>query len=111
MEQKKIPFFKKLKNAIVNFDEYQNFSQEKLGTAIKYFLKLMLIFSILISAFLTARLYKEIATVKTSFTDECPDFRIENNKQIKKWMLDYKKEYERTQIDYLPILTLSENIF
>ena len=49
MEQKKIPFFKKLKNAIVNFDEYQNFSQEKLGTAIKYFLKLMLIFSILIS--------------------------------------------------------------
>ena len=39
------------------------------------------------------------------------DFRIENNKQIKKWMLDYKKEYERTQIDYLPILTLSENIF
>ena len=49
MEQKKIPFFKRLKNAIVNFDEYQNFSQEKLGTAIKYFLKLMLIFSILIS--------------------------------------------------------------
>mgnify|MGYP000351692272 CR=1 FL=1 len=82
MEQKKIPFFKKLKNAIVNFDEYQNFSQEKLGTAIKYFLKLMLIFSILISAFLTARLYKEIETVKTSFTDECPDFRIENNTLI-----------------------------
>ena len=82
MEQKKIPFFKRLKNAIVNFDEYQNFSQEKLGTAIKYFLKLMLIFSILISVFLTARLYKEIETVKTSFTDECPDFRIENNTLI-----------------------------
>ena len=72
MEQKKIPFFKKLKNAIVNFDEYQNFSQEKLGTAIKYFLKLMLIFSILISAFLTARLYKE----------KYPDFRIQNNTLI-----------------------------
>ena len=42
----------------------------------------MLIFSILISAFLTARLYKEIETVKTSFTDECPDFRIENNTLI-----------------------------
>ncbi len=82
MEQKKIPFFKRLKNAIVNFDEYQNFSQEKLGTAIKYFLKLMLIFSILISVFLTARLYKEIETVKTSFTDECPDFGIENNTLI-----------------------------
>lgn len=28
MEQKKIPFFKKLKNAIVNFDEYQNFPKK-----------------------------------------------------------------------------------
>lgn len=39
------------------------------------------------------------------------DFRIENNTQIKTWMLDYKKEYELTKIDYLSILTLSENIF
>lgn len=82
MEQKKIPFFKKLKNANSKFWWISKFFQEKLGTAIKYFLKLMLIFSILISAFLTARLYKEIATVKTSFTDECPDFRIENNTLI-----------------------------
>lgn len=79
MKQKKISFFKRLKNAITNFDEYQKFSQEKLGTAIIYFLKLMLIFSMLISVFLTARLYKEVETVKTSFTNECPDFKIENN--------------------------------
>ena len=97
MEEKKTLFFKKVKNAIINFDEYQNFSKEKLGTAIKYFLKLMIIFSILISVFLTARLYKEVETLKTSFTNECPDFKIENNILIidgdnKKYEKDF--EYE-----------------
>ena len=97
MEQKKMPFFKKIKNAITNFDEYQKFSQEKLGTAIKYFLKLMLVFSILISCFLTARMYKEIETIKTSFAEECPDFKIENNTLLidgenKKYEKDFNYE-------------------
>ena len=39
------------------------------------------------------------------------DFTIENKKEIKKWMQEYKNEYEQTQINYLPILTFSENIF
>ena len=79
MKEKKMSFFKKIKNAIANFDEYQNFSKEKISISIKYFLKLMIIFSILISVFLTIRLYKEVETVKTSFIKECPDFKIENN--------------------------------
>ena len=107
MEQKKIPFFKRLKNAITNFDEYQKFSQEKLGTAIKYFLKLMLIFSILISGFLTARMYKEIETIKTSFAEECPDFRIENNTLL---IEGENKKYEK-DIGYetLELIVDSEN--
>lgn len=107
MKQKKIPFFKRLKNAITNFDEYQNFSQEKLGTAIKYFLKLMLIFSILISGFLTARMYKEIETIKTSFAEECPDFRIENNTLL---IEGENKKYEK-DIGYetLGLIVDSEN--
>ncbi len=107
MEQKKIPFFKRLKNAITNFDEYQKFSQEKLGTAIRYFLKLMLIFSILISGFLTARMYKEIETIKTSFAEECPDFRIENNTLL---IEGENKKYEK-DIGYetLGLIVDSEN--
>lgn len=107
MEQKKIPFFKKLKNAITNFDEYQKFSQEKLGTAIKYFLKLMLIFSILISGFLTARMYKEIETIKTSFAEECPDFRIENNTLL---IEGENKKYEKgIGYETLGLIVDSEN--
>ena len=107
MEQKKIPFFKKLKNAITNFDEYQKFSQEKLGTAIKYFLKLMLIFSILISGFLTSRMYKEIETIKTSFAEECPDFRIENNTLL---IEGENKKYEKgIGYETLGLIVDSEN--
>jgi len=49
METKKIPFFIRLKNAIVNFDEYKTFSEEKVSVAIKYILKLTLIFTFIIA--------------------------------------------------------------
>ena len=49
MENTKIPFFKRLKRAIVNFESYSEFAVEKMSVAIKYFAKLMIIFSIIIS--------------------------------------------------------------
>lgn len=49
MENIKIPFFKRLKKAIIDFESYSDFAVEKLNIAIKYFAKLMIIFSILIS--------------------------------------------------------------
>ena len=107
MEQKKMSFFKRAKNAIINFDEYQNFSKEKVGTALKYFLKLMIIFSIIISVFLTVRLYKEVETIKTSFTNECPDFKIENNTLI---IDGENKKYEKNfEYEILGLIIDSEN--
>ena len=64
MEEKKTLFFKKVKNAIINFDEYQNFSKEKLGTAIKYFLKLMIIFYLVILVIVRALLLRMIRWLK-----------------------------------------------
>ncbi len=49
MENTKIPFFKRLKRAILNFESYSDFAIEKMSVAIKYFAKLMIIFSIIIS--------------------------------------------------------------
>lgn len=107
MKQKKMAFFKRAKNAIINFDEYQNLSKEKVGTTLKYFFKLMIIFSIIISVFLTARLYKEVETIKTSFANECPDFKIENNTLI----IDaennkYEKDFE---YEFLGLIIDAEN--
>ncbi len=107
MEQKKMSFFKRAKNAIINFDEYQNFSKEKVGTALKYFLKLMIIFSIIISVFLTARLYKEVETIKTSFANECPNFKIENNTLV---VDGENKKYEKDfEYEILGLIIDSEN--
>lgn len=39
------------------------------------------------------------------------DISIENNKDIKKWMKEYCEEYELKSTNYLPVLTLSENVF
>jgi site-specific DNA-methyltransferase (adenine-specific) len=46
--------------------------------------------------------------LETAFSE---DITIENNKQIKKWMKEYCLEYNLSNVDYLPILTFSENVF
>lgn len=79
MKQKKLNFFKTAKNAIINFDEYKNFAEEKLGITIKYILKLVFIFSLIVSISLTYRITQEINKTIQIYKDECPEFRFENN--------------------------------
>lgn len=49
MEGKKISFFKRVKMAITDFDSYGDMALEKLSIAIKYYAKVMLIFSAIIA--------------------------------------------------------------
>ena len=63
--------------------------------------------SILISVFLTARLYKEVETLKTSFTNECPDFKIENNILIIDG--DNKKYEKNFEYELLGVIIDSES--
>ena len=46
--------------------------------------------------------------LKDAFTE---DISIENNIKIKNWINEYKSEYELNKVDYLPILTFTENVF
>ena len=46
--------------------------------------------------------------LKDTFTE---DISIENNIKIKNWIKEYKSEYELNKVDYLPILTFTENVF
>ncbi len=46
--------------------------------------------------------------LKANFSE---DISIENNPDIKKWMKEYKDEYELESVNYLPVLTLAENVF
>ncbi len=49
MESTKIPFFKRLKKAVIDFESYSDFAVEKIDIAIKYFAKLMVIFSLIVA--------------------------------------------------------------
>ena len=49
MESTKIPFFKRLKKAVIDFESYSDFAVEKIDIAIKYFAKLMIIFSLIVA--------------------------------------------------------------
>lgn len=78
METKKIPFFIRLKNAIVNFDEYKTFSEEKISFAIKYILKLVFIFTFIITIALTWKVVQEANIFINDFKNECPNFSFQN---------------------------------
>lgn len=79
MEQKRMNFFKRAKNAVINFDEYSNFSEEKVSIAIKYLLKLVLIFTIIVTIALSVKLLDEVNKAISIFRDEFPQFKFENN--------------------------------
>ena len=82
MKQKKENFFKRLKNAVTNFDKYREYADEKVSVAIKYILKLVIIFSIIIAVSLTIKIALELNRVIESFRESCPDFKIENNSLV-----------------------------
>lgn len=79
MKQKKMGFFRRVKNAIVNFDEYKSFAEEKVWTTIKYIFKIAFIFSLIVSFALTYRVTQEINNALQIYKNECPEFRFENN--------------------------------
>ena len=92
MKTKTTPFFIKFKRAIFNFDEYQNFYEEKTWTSIKYILKLLLFFALIITIALTTKIIIEGNKTIPEFLNECPDFSfkeytlqiISENKKIVK---------------------------
>ena len=46
--------------------------------------------------------------LKSTFSE---DISIENNPNIKKWIKEYKDEYDLESVNYLPVLTFAENVF
>ena len=79
MKQKGTNFFIKLKNAVLNFDEYKTFAEEKVSASIKYLLKLMLIFSVIISMALSYKAVNSLKKVTNVFLKECPEFIFEGD--------------------------------
>ncbi len=79
MKTKETPFFIKLKNAILNFDEYKNFLEEETFTVIKYILKLLLVFTLVLTITLTCKVVQSVKNFTLEFENEFPEFSFENN--------------------------------
>ncbi len=82
MKAKKVSIFKRMKDAVINFDEYLSFSEEKVSIAIKYILKLALIFTLLITIALTIKIVQEANNLIISFQNEAPEFGFQNNQLV-----------------------------
>lgn len=91
---KKISFFKRLKVAIFNLDEYGIFIEEKVSVAIKYMFIIVVFTSIVLSALITAEYSKEIEKGLNYFQNEFPDFHFEGTKlKLEEYVEGYDEEY------------------
>lgn len=79
MEHKKVAFFKRVKNAIIDFDEYKVFVDEKVSVAIKYILKLLLIFTLVIVAVMAYKFVKQTNEVIDYIGKDFPEFSLQEN--------------------------------
>ena len=79
MKSKKIGFFKRVKDAVFNFDEYKTFAQEKFSTCIKFLLKFVLFFSIAIALIILIKAADTVSIIASFIENECPEFGFEDN--------------------------------
>lgn len=79
METAKIGFWRRIKKAILNFDEYEKFITENISKAFGYFFKLITIFSLVITIALVYKMNTETEKVVNTVEKEFPNFSIINN--------------------------------
>lgn len=94
-KQKKIGFFKRIKIAIFKLEDYGMFLGERPSVAIKFFLLLILMISLIISAVGSYNFYKMTQKAFSYIENELPNFKYENetlkfDKNVEAYDYDYK---------------------
>lgn len=82
MENKKIPLIMRIYSAIADFRIYPLIQKEKFGTAIGYFLKLILLISLVYALSITDGLYNSLSKIAEDYNTQIPDFIIENGECV-----------------------------
>ena len=72
-------FFKKVIDAVKNFEKYEDFAIDRTFEAIKYITKLILIFVIVLSGMFTYKFYKSANNAISYFRENIPNLIFENN--------------------------------
>ena len=79
MNNLKIPFYRKLKRAIINPEKYQEFALEKTSCALKYFTKLILLFCVIACIAITYQYVHIASNAINLIKEDVPDFTVKDN--------------------------------
>ena len=107
MKEKEVSFFRRIKDAVVNFDKYLGFSEEKLSVAIKYIIKLALIFTFIITIALTVKIVQEANIAIANFQNGAPEFSFQNNELVIQG--DVQKIVEGDESGYFGFIVDTQN--
>lgn len=77
-EEKEISFFKKLMTSIKDFEKYPDLASKRWGVVLSYLIKLLAIFTIIVSFTATYKIAKQIEEGLQYINKEIPEFTFEN---------------------------------
>lgn len=106
MEKKKVNFFKRIKDAVVNFDEYKVFAEEELSVTIKFILKLVILFAVITTICLVIFGITKANNIREKLYKNLPEFKFENNNLILEG--DTKQFIETDSNQYFKLIIDSE---
>lgn len=78
----KISFFKRIYLSLTDFRMYPYTQKENIVTAIGYFIKLLVVMSVIIGTFVTSNIFEESPMILSMFENSMPDFTISNGTLI-----------------------------
>lgn len=94
-KNKNINFFKRLKIAIFNLDEYGIFIEEKLSVAIKYIVLIVFFSSIILSIVTTYEISNELKKGLSYFENEFPEFSFDDTTlHLNRYIEGYDEEFD-----------------
>lgn len=104
-EKKKISFFANIKNCICNLEKYPEMAARPFNTVLKYWLKVIAIFTIVVSIVSIYGISKDLNSGIEYFKNEIPDLEFKDNKLSLKTDETVKVENEESFIKKLIIDT------
>lgn len=98
---KKINFFQRLKRAVFNIEKYQEFAQEKTIVAVKYFMKLILLLSVIITLGAVYKFGSMAGFFVDTFKTDFPNFTFSNNTLVADEVVSVVREDKNMQLSVI----------
>ena len=105
----KINFFQRVKRAIFNLEKYPEFAEEKTIIAVKYFVKLILVLSIIITLGAVYKFGSMANFFMDTFKTDFPDFTFSDNTLVADKVVKTVKEEQNMQLSVIVDTEIESN--